>query len=283
MRVESGIAEGQEITPFYDPMVAKVISHGRTREDARRRLLRGLDGTVLLGIPNNRNFLSNILRHQSFIAGTATTNFIGENFASPKRPVADPLIVSLAGVLLYRKSAFGKSGWQSASPASSLIDLRWGDQQSACRVIASHNDFEVELPEGQRASLKVISDNDGHLRYCHEGVATTAVYAFSGNALYVDIFGGSYKFTEFAPEFGAAGNQVGDDRLLAPMAGRIVAICANAGETVAKGQVLLVLEAMKMEHEIKAFADCVIENIPVAINEQVLPKQLLVVVATSGS
>ena len=121
------------------------------------------------------------------------------------------------------------------------------------------------------------------MRYCHEGIAPTAIYAFSGNALYVDIFGGSYKFTEFAPEFGAAGNQVGDDRLLAPMAGRIVAIFANVGETVAKGQVLLVLEAMKMEHEIKAFADCVIENIPVAIDEQVLPKQLLVVVATAGS
>jgi len=283
VRVDSGIAEGQEITPFYDSMVAKVISHGSTREDARRRLLRGLDGTVLLGIPNNRNFLSDILRHQSFISGAATTTFIGENFSSPERPIAGPLIISLAAVLLYRTSVLGNSGWQSASPASSLLDLRWGDQQSACRVVASHNDFEVELPDSRRTSLKVISDKDGHLRYCHKGVATTAIYAFSGNALYLDIFGGSYKFTEFAPELGAAGDQVSDDRLLAPMAGRIVAICANAGETVTKGQVLLVLEAMKMEHEIKAFADCVIENVAVTINDQVLSKQLLVVVATTHS
>ena len=111
----------------------------------------------------------------------------------------------------------------------------------------------------------------------------TAVYAFRDDALFLDIFDGSYEFIEFTPELAVAPADDGVDRLMAPMAGRIVAVCANTGETVIKGQVLLVLEAMKMEHEIKAIADGVIEDIAVATDDQVGPKQLLAVVTTLGS
>jgi len=283
VRVDTGIAEGQEITPFYDPLVAKVIAHGRTREEARRRLLRGLDGTVLLGVPNNRGFLGSMLRHERFIAGGVTTEFIGANFSNPKRPIAGPVVVGLAGVLLYRNSAFTQSGWQSASPASPLLHLRWGEEQSVCKVVVSQNEFEVELPDDQSIRLVIVSDKDGCLRFCHDGVSMTAVYAFRDDALFLDIFDGSYEFIEFTPELAVAPADDGVDRLMAPMAGRIVAVCANTGETVIKGQVLLVLEAMKMEHEIKAIADGVIEDIAVATDDQVGPKQLLAVVTTLGS
>jgi len=282
VRVDTGIAEGQEITPFYDPMVAKIIAHGRTREEARRRLIRGLDGTVLLGVPNNRGFLRSMLQHERFISGSVTTEFIGANFSKPKRAIAGPVVVGLAGALLYRNTASTQSGWQSGSPANSLLHLRWGEEQSVCKMVVSQNEFEIELLDGQSIGLEFVSDKDGRLRFCHDGVSMTAVYAFRDGALYLDIFDGSYEFIEFTPELAAAPVQDSNDRLIAPMAGRIVAVCANTGETVTKGQVLLVLEAMKMEHEIKAFADGVIEDIAVALDDQVGPKQLLAVVATVG-
>ena len=176
-----------------------------------------------------------------------------------------------------------QSGWQSASPASSLLHLRWGEEQSVCKVVVSQNEFEVELPDDQSIRLVIVSDKDGRLRFCHDGVSMTAVYAFSDDALFLDIFDGSYEFIEFTPELAVAQAEDGVDRLVAPMAGRIVTVCAKTGETVTKGQVLLVLEAMKMEHEIKAIADGVIEDVAVALDDQVGPKQLLAVVATVGS
>ncbi len=283
VRVDTGIAEGQEISPFYDPMVAKVIAHGRNREEARRRLVRGLGETVLLGLPNNRRFLMDVLGHENFADGSATTAFIPTYFPNLERPLPDAMTQALAAVLIYRHSAGDRHGWRSATDFAVSIDLRFAEQQTACRILASPNGFRVILPDEVAIELALLEAADGQVRFeCH-GVVRSADYAFHGDDLYLDLAGNSHQFLEFTPEMAAARERDGDGRLAAPMAGRIVAIKVGAGDEVAKGQVLLVLEAMKMEHEIKAPGDGIVEQIAVAEGDQVEPKQLLAAVSANGA
>ena len=283
VRVDTGIAEGQEISPFYDPMVAKVIAHGRNREEARRRLLRGLEDTALLGLPNNRGFLLDVLRHAGFADGTATTAFIGEHFPDLRRPQPDAAARALAAVLLYRHSAHDQIGWRSASPIVANIDLRFGEEQCTCRVAPSDAGHQVAMGEGENIELELLSADHGRARFRCAGVVQWASFAFEGDDLHLDLAGVSNRFFEFTPELAAAKEREGDGRLIAPMAGRIVAVRAGQGDAVEKGQILVILEAMKMEHEIKAPSDGVIEQIGVAEGDQVDPRQMLAVVTAADA
>jgi geranyl-CoA carboxylase alpha subunit len=286
VRVDTGIAEGQEISPFYDPMVAKVIAHGRNREEARRRLLRGLEDTVLLGLPNNRDFLLQVLRHPAFAEGAATTAFIAKYFPDLQRPQPDAAARALAAVLLYRHSAQDRVGWRSASPIVVAIDLRFGDEQCLCRVAPADAGYEVTLGADEAdeiVGLELLSVADGRVRFRCGGVRQWASFAFEGNDLHLDLMGVGNRFFEFTPELAAAREKAGDGRLIAPMAGRIVSVRVGLGETVAKGQILVILEAMKMEHEIKAPADGVVKLIGVAEGDQVDPRQILAEVAAADA
>ena len=279
VRVDTGIAQGHKISPFYDPMVAKVIAHGRTREEARRRLLRGLGETVLLGVTNNRGFLLDVLRHQSFIDGGGTTAFIPDYFPDPQAPEPSTGVQALAAVLLYRHTAPDMGGWRSAAQAVVVMDLRFGAVPCLARVAAGAGAYDVVLGEDTAAPLTLIDHGGGRVRFEYDGVGQWADYAFDGNDLYLDVAGNSVRVVEFTPELAAVKLGDGDGRLLAPMAGRIVAVRARAGDAVTKGQILVILEAMKMEHEIKAPGDGIAEKIAVAEGDQVEPRQLLAMVA----
>ena len=278
VRVDTGIVEGQEISPFYDPMLAKVIAHGRNREEARRRLLRGLEDTVLLGLPNNRGFLLDVLRHSAFTEGTATTAFIGEHFPALQRPQPDGMVRALAAVLLYRHSADDQVGWRSASPIVATIDLRFGEDKCPCRVAPTDAGYQVALGEDETVKLELLDVTAGRARFRCAGVTQWVNFAFEGDDLHLDLAGASNRFFEFTPALAAAKEKEGDGRLIAPMAGRIVAVRAELGEAVAKGQILVILEAMKMEHEIKAPADGVVAEIVVGEGDQVNARQVLAVV-----
>ena len=283
VRVDTGIAEGQEISPFYDPMVAKIIAHGANREAARRRLLRGLEDTALLGLPNNRGFLLDVLRHPAFAEGAATTAFIPTHFPALQRPHPDAAARALAAVLLYRHSAHDQVGWRSASPIVANIDLRFGEEQCACRVLPGEAGYHVALDGDGTVELQLLSSDHGRARFRYDEVLQWASFAFEGDDLHLDLAGESNRFYEFTPALAAAKEREGDGRLIAPMAGRIVAVRAGQGEAVTKGQILVILEAMKMEHEIKAPADGVVEEIGVAEGDQVDPRQMLAVVAVADA
>ncbi|MBT6475025.1 MAG: acetyl-CoA carboxylase biotin carboxylase subunit [Rhodospirillaceae bacterium] len=287
VRVDTGIVEGQEISPFYDPMVAKVIAHGRNREEARRRLLRGLEDTALLGLPNNRGFLLDVLRHDGFADGSATTAFIGQHFPDLQRPAPDAVARALAAVLLYRHSAHDQSGWRSAAPIVVGIDLRFDEEQCLCQVALTADGYKVTLgedgAEDESVELELLGLDHGRVRFSSGGVVDSAGFAFDGNDLHLDLAGAANHFFEFTPELAAARQKEGDGRLIAPMAGRIVAVRAATGETVVKGQILVILEAMKMEHEIKAPSDGIVEEIGVAEGDQVDARQMLAVVAAASA
>ena len=277
VRVDGGIAQGQVISPFYDAMVAKVIAYGRGREEARRRLIRGLVGTTLLGVPNNRGFLLDVLRHDNFRDGAATTAFIPTHFSDPQRPQPDATARALAAVLLYRHGAREQIGWRPASPMAVAIDLRSGNMQYPCRVMAVADGYRVELGD-EVVELTLSSIQDAWIRFESGGILQGAAFAFDGDDLHLDLAGVSHGFFEFTPALASAKGRDGNGRLTAPMAGRIVAVRARVGDDVVKGQILVILEAMKMEHEIKAPGDGVLGSVLVATGDQVEPKQILAMV-----
>ncbi len=248
VRVDYGVVRGSTITPFYDPMIAKVIAHGATREEARQRLVRALRETVVLGPTTNRHFLIGVLEHPEFAAGNATTAFLGKHtFAAPE--ITDRHW-RLAASLLWRQSAVrypaALRGWRNSNPQATPIRLAAGAIERAIEVDA--------------ASI--------------EGV--TPPHHIDGNDILVDLDGLTVRFTDktYAPPASAAAG--GDGKLRAPMDGRIVAIKVAAGGKVVKGQTLIVLEAMKIQHQLKAALDAEIESIAVREGQQVANRTVLV-------
>jgi geranyl-CoA carboxylase alpha subunit len=249
VRIDHGMKEGLAISPFYDPMIAKVIAHGATREEARTRLVRALRETVVLGPITNRHFLICLLEHPEFAAGKATTAFLAKHaFAAP---------------------AVSDAHWQLAA------DLLW--RQSAARYPETLRGWRNSNPEPTPFRLAV-GDKERTLALA-EAVSTTAPHVIDGNDIVVDLDGFTVRFqdrTYMPPASAAAGS---DGKLRAPMDGRIVAIKVAAGDTVARGQTLVVLEAMKIQHQLKSPADAKVESIAVQEGQQVANRTVLVTMA----
>ncbi len=250
VRIDHGMKDGLAISPFYDPMIAKVIAHGATREEALRRLVKALRDTVVLGPTTNRHFLIRLLDHPEFAAGKATTSFIGKHsFPSPE---VSERHWTLAASLLWRQSAEryppDLRGWRNSNPEPTQIKLAVG--------------------ETVRTLLLADGGKDG------------APFHIDGRDVVVDLDAHTVRFHDrtYAPPASAAAG--GDGKLRAPMDGRIVAIRVAAGDTVVRGQTLVVLEAMKIQHQIKAAADSTIESVSVQEGQQVANRTVLVTLAS---
>ncbi|MBM3644650.1 MAG: biotin/lipoyl-binding protein [Alphaproteobacteria bacterium] len=273
IRVDHGMADGLEISPWYDPMIAKVIAHGTTREEARVRLVRALRDTVVLGPTTNRHFLIALLEHSEFAAGRATTGFIPAHFP-PERLTAPPPTDahwSLAAAALWRRDAErhppALRGWRNSNPAPSPVVLVAGDARRTLAV----------LPRGAAgvAVDGVAIDFDGPLM-------REARLHLDGTRVIVDHDGLAVSFNDatFAPP--AIAEAGSDGKLRAPMDGRIVAVKVAAGATVARGDTLVVLEAMKIQHQIKAAFDGTVEAVSVAEGQQVANRALLLTLTPAG-
>lgn len=291
MRVDHGMRQGGEISPFYDSMQAKLIATGDTREQARRKLLQMLDETVLLGVSSNRDFLAQIVAHPVFAGGKFSTGFIAEHFPpdcvmASRQP--DSLHSALAAALLYRTAAdalqrdAGLDGellaWQSSAPASVAVNLKVGETMTRNKVtpLGKHR-YEVRLPEGKvQLDLTEVAAPDA--RYVHDGVVGRAGFALDGSALWLSHKGLTlhYEDCTLAPaEKGASGS---DGRLVAPMDGKIVAVFIEPGAAIARGQTLAVLEAMKMEFPITSGVVGQVETVSCQVGQQVKGRQLLITI-----
>jgi geranyl-CoA carboxylase alpha subunit len=252
LRIDHGVKDGLAISPFYDPMIAKVIAHGATREEARARLVRALHDTVVLGPTTNRHFLIRLLEHPEFAAGKATTAFIGKH-AFPSPAVRDRHWL-LAASLLWRQSAerypANLRGWRNSNPEPSPIKLAVGKTERTIPLTPA--DVSPETPP----------------------------FCIDGTDIVVDLDAHTVRFqdrTYLAPTSAAEGS---DGKLRAPMDGRIVAINVAAGDKVTRGQTLVVLEAMKIQHQLKAALDAEVESVAVREGQQVSNRTVLV---TMGS
>jgi geranyl-CoA carboxylase alpha subunit len=245
VRTDHALESGMPIPPYYDSLIAKVIAHGRTRDEARERLARALDDTVCLGLPTNKAFLAAVLRNEAFARGEATTGFLaGRSFPAPQ-PEADDY--TLAAALLARAAGYGEwTGW-SNNPEHALR-ARFGERDVAVRY--------RDLPRAAEVKLQHVVEGDT-VHFAHDGA--------------------SHSFRNILHEPPAKrGANVGDGRLSAPMNGRVVAVHAKPGEQVAAGTALVVLEAMKMEHGLSLPAAVKVKAVHVSAGIQVAPGHLLV-------
>ena len=255
VRIDHGMKDGFAISPFYDPMIAKIIAHGATREEARRRLIKALHDTVVLGPTTNRHFLIRLLEHPEFSAGQATTAFLGKHtFAAPE---VSERHWKLAASLLWRQSAerFPPTlrGWRNSNPEPTPVRLAVGDKERL-----------IEVMPGGASGVPVPFHVDGH-------------------DIVVDLDGMTVRFSDrtYAPP--AAATAGSDGKLRAPMDGRIVAIKVAAGDIVARGQTLIVLEAMKIQHQLKAALDGKVEAVAVKEGQQVSNRTVLVTMETENA
>jgi geranyl-CoA carboxylase alpha subunit len=287
VRIDHGLVPGQRITPYYDAMLAKVIAHGATREEARRRLIAALADTVALGLVTNRSFLIATLRHPAFAAGEATTAFIARHFHAGsdamRRPKPDTRMLALAAVLLFEArerettDAVGAPpNWSSTGTAVWPLRLTLGDAHHSASITArGTNGYMVALGK-DTIEVSIEERGAGAVRFTAMGVQQTAQFALDEDVLHLDLDGLTVTVRETTHEASASTRRDGSSRVLAPMNGAIIAVFAKPGDRVSRGQRVVVLEAMKMQHEISAERDGAIEKVLVKPGDQVATRQLLI-------
>jgi geranyl-CoA carboxylase alpha subunit len=279
MRVDHGLVEGQEVSPWYDPMLAKLIAWGKDRDEAQRRILRLLSDTQLLGTTTNKTFLYDVLSHPAFARGEATTKFIPTHFVPegkecPDAPETAPWARALAALLLSQRD---RRSLVTASTGSNRWNLRVLEGASHTDVVVVVTASEVVVTLGAvNVTLQIVEQSDESVRVLEGGVLRTVPYVHRGDHVYLDLGGRAARFEEvraFVTKREAVG---GDGRVLAPMNGRIVSVHVEVGAIVKRGELVAVLEAMKMQHQVLADIDGTVTEVVVAANDQVAPKKLLV-------
>jgi geranyl-CoA carboxylase alpha subunit len=289
VRVDHGLVEGQAISPYYDPLLAKIIAHGATREEARLRLMQALEDTIALGPGTNRGFLIDCLAHAQFAAGAATTQFIPKHFAKPTAPDADAGAIALAAALWFEASA-RRHGHDPARAWSSSGALSWplvleidGERHARTVSVTGARRYRVE-GAGQEQSVQLAEAEGAGTRFEIGGREQAAIHAFAGDTLLVKYGAADFAVREtlYQARAAAAGAEGSDSELRAPMNGKIVAVLVAEGDTVAKGQRLVVVEAMKMQHEMTARAAGTVARLAVKTGDQVATRQLLVELKIAG-
>jgi geranyl-CoA carboxylase alpha subunit len=261
-------------------MIAKNIAHGATRDEARRRLIGALQRTRLLGLPHNRAFLEAVASHPAFAAGETTTAFIARHFdaAALVRPQRDSLALALAGTLWFEASAtpVAAAPWRSSGPARWPMLIGEGEHRHAVHItVTGAHRYTLEV--GAALHHITLCERDGAaLRLVVDGVQRHAAAVFAKGLLHLELGNLSATFEDltYAPPAEAAGSA--ESRVLAPMNGRVLAVDVQSGDTVVKGQRLAVLEAMKMEHQMLARRDGVVDQVAVRVGDQVATRALLV-------
>ena len=273
VRIDSGVETGDEVTPFYDAMVAKLITYGETREDARLKMRSALRDTALFGPLNNRDFLLDVLDRPDFIHGAATTAFIDDNygdvFLPPGVSSSDLAVAAATQHVLAMEHHHSQSAsvneelldWVSMGRVTDTRRYDLGEQTYDVSLVPlSVGEYEVTVND-QTHHVRITDMGDSHViteidglahRYHYHDEAPATLYLSSDNLSMM-----LADSTRIPPE---AQDAAGGGTITAPMHGQLLSIDVAAGEAVQKGQRIAVLEAMKMQHEIIAPGDgCVVE------------------------
>ena len=275
VRIDHGMLAQGEISPFYDPMVAKVIAYGETRTDAIRSLARAVEESVLLGVNSNKEFLVNLLRHPIVVKGDTNTAFIQEHFQEDLSLNKQSLnLESLALVASLFTNASTQSSWNTGISLSLPLKLRY-DEQKIDLIVKRDGSLVTVEACGETQSIDLLDQTAEQLIYVINGVRRKIDYAIEANVVYLDSANGNVaveNITYLPPEIAEV---AGDGKIRAPMDGSIINVMVNAGDTVSKGQTLLILEAMKIQQQIKSDVDGVVGEIVGQVGQQVKKRQIL--------
>ncbi|WP_419825460.1 acetyl/propionyl/methylcrotonyl-CoA carboxylase subunit alpha [Sphingomonas sp.] len=259
-RIETGVEERDQVSPFYDPMIAKLVTRGATREEARSSLADACAAVECEPVKTNAWFLARLLREPEFGAGTATTGFIGaEQERLTEAPVPSEALLRYAADDVAFDDTHVPGGW--SNPAREFMQARFGFRLNAparvsVRLLVDRKPVDIEVDERalmyDRLRASVV---DGRQHSYFEGGATFTVAPYRKD--------------------GGAGGGASSGAILSPMPGRIVSVEVAAGDAVTKGQKLLTLEAMKMEHTLTAPFDGTVAELTAVAGGQVQVDALL--------
>jgi 3-methylcrotonyl-CoA carboxylase alpha subunit len=265
VRVDSGVEQGDTVTPFYDPMIAKLIAHEKTREAALDRLAAALESTVVAGPRSNAGFLAVLARAHAFRAGEFDTGFIDTHLAElgAVRQGLDHAAAARGAEQLFereRKNLAARAG-DAVSPwdATDAFQLS-GERRLTLPIVA----------DGEPAIAQVVYTANGPVVSVDGAApASDAVPVAAEDAVYVLRRGRQTKVTLRDLSIAEAADSGAGGLVRAPMHGKVLGLLVEKGETVARGQRLAIIEAMKMEHTLHAPIDGVVAEIAVAKDAQV--------------
>ena len=292
VRIDSGVRAGDAITPFYDPMIAKVITHGATRDAALGKLRKALEDSHVVGTVTNLAFLAALASHDGFGRGDVDTGLIDREFDKLiEQPASTIEMLAIAAItalgLTERPTGIDPwdrlTGWCQWLPARRHILLEPKDGAPVELNVTPLSDWRFQVEDGTECrDIEIIAHDDGMLRLRIDGHIGTVKAIRLGQTVAVSAAGGAHEFT--LPDPLAAGDQTeaGGDRLTAPMPGLIRVMSTEPGQDVSKGDTLIVMEAMKMEHALLAPRDGTIAEIFVTQGDQVADGTTLLVLESEG-
>jgi 3-methylcrotonyl-CoA carboxylase alpha subunit len=299
-RVDTGVRQGDVVTPFYDPMIAKVISWGEDRPAALDRLRRAFAETAVLGVVTNLDLLTRVVAHPEFAAAAIDTGFIERHrdVLLPGRRPAPVMALAAAAVarLLAGASVVAAAAARSGDPTSPWarsdswrlsgksyqeLVFRDGAEERAVIATARAGDWLLEV-DGETIRAAGERQPDGTLAVVLAGVHGRAAVLDHGLETAVFFSGENWRLTELDPLAAREGDDPGAGRLTAPMPGRVTHLLVEAGDVVRRGEPLMIIEAMKMEHTVAAPVDGTVEAVRFAVGDLVEEGAELIALITPG-
>jgi len=284
-RCDSGVETGGEVTVNYDPMIAKIITHGATRDAAITRLVAALDETLVEGVITNRAFLARLASHPAFGRGEIDTGFIARHEADLFAPAADPAPLIAAAAAHQAAGLLQPAATGFAAPFRLNLPMQVYGAVYCADGIAwrtatskSGDSYAVSV-NGAAAHLVTVATSTGALRATVDGVGRTLHIFRSSEAVELRSAGESWRFLTRRPAWDGVAAGPADGSIVSPMPGKVIALNVGNGDIVKAGDRLLVLEAMKMEHRLIAPFDGRVEGVAVEAGAQVAEGMLLLAIS----
>ncbi len=294
IRVDTGVREGDTVTPFYDPMIAKLIVWGENRDVALRKMHTALASYEVAGLATNLEFLKNVAGHKAFADVDLDTSFIDrfkKDLVPEKPPVTDEHIALAVLQLLLEAREKNKAtadisndpyspwndvtAWRMNDEAHDDFTFEGPDGDFVVSVTYQGNDFVMVLPGGELV-VSGAHQSDDSLRATLGGHIVSASVVPDGKRLVVITGGKQVDVIRVITDFDGTGDEGGAGAVMSPMPGKIIQVSVAAGDVVANGDTLIVMEAMKMEHTLTASVDGTVEDVFFETGDQVEEGVLLI-------
>ncbi|HEY0845636.1 MAG TPA: acetyl/propionyl/methylcrotonyl-CoA carboxylase subunit alpha [Noviherbaspirillum sp.] len=280
IRIDSGVRQGDAISPFYDPMIAKLIVWGNDREEALGIMSQALSEYQVVGLATNVAFLKRLVESKPFSGADLDTGLIERNHDElfpPLPAVSLPVLGLAAASLLTSEQIAGAaandpwadtSGWRMNGTLVRSLD--YADEAGAYPLSVSYRENGWAIRQGDASAVMTLVERDGQqLVIKLDGAAVRGTVVRDGEMFHVFTGGAHFQLKYNDPLAHAGESEAEGGRLTAPMPGKIVAVLVDKGKSVEKGDPLLIMEAMKMEHTIAAPANGTVEDLLYAVGDQV--------------
>ncbi|WP_310618517.1 acetyl/propionyl/methylcrotonyl-CoA carboxylase subunit alpha [Flexibacterium corallicola] len=288
-RIDSGVRKGDTITPYYDPMIAKVIVHGKDRQTALAKLSSALEETRTAGTITNTQFLHTLANHKGFAKGDVDTLLIDRELDVLVEEQAPSLMVCAVAALIdlghAREQVRGEdpwsslTGWRHWNSARQFSHLNFKGTDREISLTSNRDHSKTLKVEGQEINLRLLSSRSQHLRVESDGAVSEWHFFTDPQEITVFAGGNSWQFIRTNHLQEDASAEDAGNAVLAPMPGQVKLINFAKGEQVKEGDTLVVTEAMKMEHSLKSPRDGRIANVMIAAGDQVEEGTILIELA----